>query len=85
MSKEMLTCEEAIRMLVEHLDRELDQERSGALEEHLAACRSCKSRHEFEKGLRDRVSALGHASVRSEFQDRIRALVSRFDTGKADE
>jgi anti-sigma factor RsiW len=79
MTKEILTCTEAIRMLVEYLDEELDRNRSGALEDHLDACRSCKSRHEFEKGLRDRVSALGHAPVRHEFHDRIRALVARFE------
>jgi anti-sigma factor RsiW len=80
MSKEMLTCEEAIRLLVEYLDHELDRDRSGVLESHLELCRSCHSRHEFEKGLRARVSALGQAPVRPEFQDRIRALVSRFES-----
>jgi anti-sigma factor RsiW len=79
MSKETLTCEEAIRLLVEYLDDELDRDRSGTLEDHLELCRSCHSRHEFEKGLRARVSALGQAPVRPEFQERIRALVSRFD------
>jgi anti-sigma factor (TIGR02949 family) len=81
MSKEVLTCQEAIRMLVEYLDNELDRDRSGALEDHLEACRGCRSRHEFEKGLRDRVSALGRAPVDPDFQDRIRALVSRFGAG----
>lgn len=84
MSQEMLSCQEAIRMLVEYLDDELDRDRSGALEDHLHACRSCKSRHEFEKGLRERVSSLGQAPVRPEFQDRIRALVSRFETKDGD-
>jgi anti-sigma factor (TIGR02949 family) len=84
MSEKFLTCKEAIRMLVEYLDNELDRDRSGALEHHLDACRSCKSRHEFEKGLRDRVSALGQAPVRPEFQDRIRALVSRFENDSGD-
>jgi anti-sigma factor RsiW len=78
MTKDALSCKDAIQMLVEYLDRELDRDRSGALEEHLQLCRSCKSRHEFEKGLRDRVSELGQAPVRPEFHDRISVLVSRF-------
>jgi anti-sigma factor RsiW len=81
MTKEILSCKDAIRMLVEYLDKELDGARSGALEVHMELCRSCRSRHEFEKGLRERVSSLGHASVRPEFQDRIRTLVSRFERG----
>jgi anti-sigma factor RsiW len=84
MSKEALSCRDAIRMLVEYLDNELDERRAGALEEHLELCRSCKTRHEFEKGLRERVAALALTSVRPDFQERIRNLVLRFGAGPQD-
>ena len=69
---------EAIRLLVEYLDDELDAGRRGGLEQHLEVCRSCYSRHEFERGLKEQVSELGRETLRPEFQDRIRALVGRF-------
>jgi len=78
MSDRVLTCEEAIRLLVEYLDDELAAERRGDLEHHLDVCRSCYSRREFEKGLKEQVSGLGREPVRPEFQERIRALVGRF-------
>ncbi len=78
MSDKVLTCEEALRLLVEYLDDELDSERRGSLEDHLDVCRSCYSRHEFEKGLKSQVAGLGRESVRPEFQDRVRTLMGRF-------
>lgn len=80
MSDRVLTCEQAIRLLVEYLDDELDAGRRGDLEHHLDICRSCYSRREFEKGLKEQVSELGREPVRPEFQERIRALVGRFGT-----
>jgi anti-sigma factor (TIGR02949 family) len=78
MSDREMTCEEAIRLLVDYLDGELEADRRGELDRHLSICRSCFSRHEFEKGLKERVAELGQEPVPPEFQDRIRALVSRF-------
>jgi anti-sigma factor RsiW len=78
MSDRALTCEEAIRLLVDYLDDELVEERRGDLERHLDVCRSCYSRREFEKGLKEQVSGLGREPVRPDFQERIRALVGRF-------
>ena len=78
MSREPMTCEEAMRLLAEYLDHELDPERGIDLEQHLDICRSCYSRHEFEKGLKERVAGLAAEPVRPEFHDRIQSLVGRF-------
>ena len=75
---ETLSCEEAIRLLASYLDGELERGSTAELEEHLERCRSCYSRHEFEKGLKERIAELGAESPRPEFEDRIRGLVSRF-------
>lgn len=77
-NRETLSCEEAIRLLASYLDGELERGSSAKLEDHLERCRSCYSRHEFEKGLKERVAALREASPRPEFEERIRGLVSRF-------
>jgi len=73
-----MSCEEAIRQIASYLDGELERGPSAKLEEHLERCRSCYSRHEFEKGLKERVAELGEESPRPEFEERIRSLVSRF-------
>lgn len=76
--RDVLACDEAIRLLARYLDGELERESRGKLEEHLNLCRSCYSRHEFEKGLKEQLARLGQEPVRPEFQERIRGLVSRF-------
>ena len=81
---EALTCDEAIRRLALYLDGELGRASSGELEDHLRRCRSCYSRHEFEKGLKAHLARLGREPVRPEFEDRIRGLVSRFGRDEAD-
>ncbi len=81
-SPDLLTCEEAIDLLARYLDGELGEEPSGRLEEHLQRCRSCYSRHEFEKGLKRRIAGLGREPIRPEFERRIRGLVSRFSGGR---
>lgn len=78
MSESTMSCEEAIGLLLDYLDDELEPDRRGDMEEHLDRCRSCYSRHEFEKGLKSRVGELGRGPVPTEFQTRIRALVGRF-------
>lgn len=76
---EPLTCDEAIRLLALYLDGELqNSSRSERLEEHLRICKSCYSRHEFEKGLKEQLGRLGREPVRPEFQERIQGLLSRF-------
>lgn len=73
-----LNCEEALRLLAEHLDRELDADVNQAVEEHLHRCRSCFSRAEFERRLKARIGALREAPVDVAFGDRIHSLIGRF-------
>ena len=73
-----MSCEEAIRQIASYLDGELDGAVRSKLEEHLDRCRSCCSRHEFEKGLKERLAGLGRESIRPDFEARIRNILSRF-------
>lgn len=77
----VLTCEEALRFLAAYLDGELQGAGDGDLEDHLARCRSCYSRAEFEKQLKQRVGALGHSELRPEFTARVRRLLDDFRPG----
>jgi len=82
MNEKVLTCEEALRFLAAYLDGELAEGGGGAtqqeLESHLARCRSCYSRADFERRMKAEVAALGRADVPPELSDRIGRLLSQF-------
>jgi anti-sigma factor (TIGR02949 family) len=74
----VISCDEALRLLAEHLDGELDGTRREEVDKHLARCRSCFSRAEFEQRLKARLGALRRQPVESPFEERIRALIGQF-------
>jgi mycothiol system anti-sigma-R factor len=51
----MMTCEKVLEGLWEYLDRELDKDGQLDVQKHLDLCRSCFSRMEFEKLLREQM------------------------------
>lgn len=73
-----IDCEEAIRRLAEYLDGELAGREASEVERHLETCRSCWSRAEFERRLRDRLADLRREQVDPDFEGRIRSLLRRF-------
>lgn len=75
-------CEDALRMLAAHLDGELDEANHAEVERHLARCKSCYSRAEFERRLRAKLTEVGRVEPRSEFQSRIRHLIERYAGGE---
>jgi anti-sigma factor (TIGR02949 family) len=74
-----ISCEEALRRLFEALDHELADESRREFERHLAHCRSCFSRFEFETRLKAHLAQLGSAPVRAELHQRIRAVLDTFE------
>lgn len=48
-------CEEALRKLATYLDRELPGPETARIRRHLETCRSCFSRAEFERRLKERI------------------------------
>ena len=75
---EITSCAEALRLLAAHLDRELGEHEHAEMERHLATCRSCFSRAEFERRLKEGVRELGREPVRPELTSRIKNLVGEF-------
>lgn len=49
----MQSCEKVIQSIYEFLDREMTEDGMAALQKHLDLCRSCFSRVEFERVLRE--------------------------------
>jgi len=83
MNVEIRSCEDALRVLAEHLDGELEPVVGEEVERHLAKCRSCYSRAEFEKRLKGQVARLGAEPVKPELSERVHSLIQRF-TVRAD-
>jgi anti-sigma factor (TIGR02949 family) len=73
-----MTCDEALRHLAVFLDGELHGTPHDALEHHLAVCRGCFSRAEFERRLKAEVGRLRRDEVPATFQDRVRRLLDSF-------
>ena len=71
-------CEEALKRVLELIDGELADGEQHAVERHLRTCRSCFSRMEFERRLKDRLSALAADDVPQTLRGRIHALIKRF-------
>lgn len=71
-------CEEALKRLLEFIDRELPDGERDTVARHLRACRSCYSRMEFETRLKARLSALSTEDVSDASRDRVRKLIKGF-------
>lgn len=73
-----INCDEALKRLFAYLDRELDAHAHREMEQHLTRCRSCFSRTEFEKRLKERLRETGRETAAPEFAARIRRLLGNF-------
>jgi anti-sigma factor (TIGR02949 family) len=70
-------CEEALKRLMEFVDGELSVADHESVEQHLRMCRSCFSRMEFERRLKERMSTISSNYVSVESRDRVRELIRR--------
>lgn len=73
-----LNCDEAIRLLFEFLDNELERHDHAAVEAHLHDCRACFSRMEFDKRLRSLVKGKAAATAPATLRDRVKKITERF-------
>lgn len=74
-----LSCEQVIARLFDYLDHELDERQAAELEHHLARCRDCFSRSEFEKRLRARLADSATQPAPPHLHRRIGRLLDDFD------
>ena len=78
MSNRKLDCEQALRQILAYVDHELGEEERAAMHEHLHTCKSCFSRMEFERRLKEKVGALREETVSSAISERIKGLLKSF-------
>lgn len=76
--QERIHCDEVVASLLEYLDGELDDARRARIEDHLAECRGCFSRAEFERALRRRLQALVTAPPPDSLKRRLKAILDEF-------
>jgi anti-sigma factor (TIGR02949 family) len=69
-----ISCEEALKNLLEQLDHELGEEQAETMDHHLSTCRSCYSRMEFEKRLKLHLREAGQQDVPDSLKNRITKL-----------
>jgi len=73
-----IKCEEALKFLLQFIDRELPDGQHASMEQHLHICRSCFSRMEFELRLKSKFSALSSKDVSTQLRNRISAMIEKF-------
>jgi anti-sigma factor (TIGR02949 family) len=73
-----MSCQQALERLLEFIDGELSGGEHDGLERHLLTCRTCWSRAEFEKRLKERLSDLPSDEASAAARERIRALIRGF-------
>jgi len=78
MSKEeMIDCEEALSRLFEFIDHELNPVHNDEMDEHMSRCRSCYSRLEFEKRLREHLQDAAQEKASDELHNKVKCLIKK--------
>lgn len=78
MTERRIDCEQALRQVFEFIDHELAATDRAAMERHLSTCKSCYSRAEFERLLKQRVGELRDEDASPHLSRRIRGMLSGF-------
>lgn len=78
MTKKELSCEQALHRLFEFLDHELDSEERDAMQYHLSTCRSCFSRADFERRLKQQLHGLRREEPIADARERVKRLLESF-------
>jgi anti-sigma factor (TIGR02949 family) len=78
MTKHEIDCEQALNQLFEFIDHELAEGERQAMQHHLHTCKSCFSRFEFERRLKQKLGELREKEVSSDTSDRIKKLLKSF-------
>ena len=78
MTRQEIECEQALRQILEYVDRELGEAEREAMHRHLQTCKSCFSRVEFERRLKGKLGALREETATPEMNERIKGLLKSF-------
>jgi anti-sigma factor (TIGR02949 family) len=74
----MLSCEKVIESIWEFLDREITPDAATSLQKHFELCRSCFSRFEFERALRENIRTKTSHTCPEKLKTRIQQIVDLY-------
>ncbi|MEN8197182.1 MAG: zf-HC2 domain-containing protein [Pseudomonadota bacterium] len=80
-----IDCDEVMRQLFDYLDGEIDETAEHEIHSHIDECRSCFSRVEFEKTLKDKIRAGKDEALPDSLQDRVKDLMKSFSLDTVNE
>jgi len=69
-----IDCERALKWVFEFIDRELTDADRAAMDSHLHTCKSCLSRVEFERLLKDKLGGLRDEDASPQLAQRVKRL-----------
>jgi anti-sigma factor (TIGR02949 family) len=78
MTRQEIKCEQALKQILEYVDHELGEGERAAMQQHLHTCKSCFSRMEFERRLKEKLGALREEEVPSQLGKRVKGLLKSF-------
>lgn len=70
-----IDCEQALRRIFELIDHELKGHEREVMQQHVDTCKSCFSRVEFERRLKEKLKALREAETSAAARERIEKLL----------
>ncbi|HER34860.1 MAG TPA: mycothiol system anti-sigma-R factor [Halothiobacillaceae bacterium] len=73
-----IDCAEVMRQLFEYLDGEVDAVSRSEIMHHLDDCRSCFSRVEFEKALKEKVKQASRGTAPDSLRQKLDVLIQGF-------
>lgn len=74
----IISCSEAITRMFELLQGEINKTQKNELDRHLASCRECCSRMEFEELLKEKISELSRTDPPKRLLRRLGKLTKSF-------
>ena len=79
-----IDCDAVMRQIFDYLDEEVDATTACDFQTHIDECRSCFSRVEFERVLKDRVRDSKDEALPESMQKRITKLMKSFSIDDVD-
>ena len=79
-----IDCDEVMRQLFDFLDGEVDEKAEHEIHHHIDECRSCFTRVEFERVLKERIRASKEEPLPESLQNRITDLMKNLDLGNTE-
>lgn len=77
MEKREIDCERALRQIFEFIDQELGEADHHAMHRHLETCKSCFSRMDFERRLKEKLKALPEKNASRKMSERINEILKK--------